>query len=193
MSVRLAVAADRARVARVLAAAFADDPAMTYIFPDPGTRWTRLPRLFALLLDSDAKAGPCFVSEGGEAATLWRGPGRAYAGWPEMLGQAGPMLHALGAAIPRALRVAGAIKAHMPRGDFLYLHVAGCDPSHQGRGHGSRAITAGLAEARGLPVYLETPNPATLPLYARHGFQLVDEWNVPRGGPRFWSMLRSPR
>lgn len=192
MSARPATAADRGRVARLLAAAFADDPAMTYIFPDPAVRRTRLPRLFALLFDSDGRAGPGFVTAGGEAATLWRGPGQAHVGRLEMLRQALPMLHALGGAMPRALRVADAIEAHMPRGDFLYLHVAGCDPAHQGRGHGSRAIAAGLAQARGLPAYLETPNPATFPLYARHGFRITGEWDVPNGGPRFWSMLREP-
>lgn len=190
MSVRLAQPADRAAVARTLAAAFFDDPVMRYIFPDAVVRAARLPRLFALLFDSDGKAGSRFVTAGAEAATLWRGPGRAHVGWLEMLGQAGPLIGALGTALPRAMRVADATEAHMPQGDFLYLHIAGCDPAHQGRGHGSRAIAAGLAEARDMPAYLETPNPATFPLYARHGFEIVGEWDVPKGGPRFWSMLR---
>jgi GNAT superfamily N-acetyltransferase len=190
VTVRLATSADRGSVARILAAAFFDDPAMTYIFPDTGARAARLERVFAILFDSDGKAGPRFVTTGGEAATLWRGPGRAKVGWTEMIGKAVPLLRGFGAALPRALRIAEAIEAHMPRHPFFYLHIAGCHPRHQGRGLGSHAIAAGLAAAGGHPAYLETPNPATLGLYARHGFELVDEWSVPRGGPRFWSMLR---
>jgi GNAT superfamily N-acetyltransferase len=190
MTAHLATSADRDRVSRLLAAAFFDDAAITYIFPDPEIRRARLPRFFAILFDSDGKAGPRFVTEGGEAATLWRGPGRAKVGWLEMLAEAGPLLRTLGTALPRALRVGDAIDAHMPDGDFLYLHIAGCDPRHQGRGHGSAAIAAGLAQAGGLPAYLETPNPLTIPLYTRHGFELTGEWQVPKGGPRFWSMLR---
>jgi GNAT superfamily N-acetyltransferase len=190
LKVRLATAADRSHVSRLLAAALFDDAAITYIFPDPKTRRARLPRFFAILFDSDGKAGPRIVTAGGEAATLWRRPGLAQVGWLEMLAEAGPLLRALGTALPRALRVGDAIDAHMPSGDFHYLHIAGCDPRHHGRGHGSQAIAAGLALAGDAPAYLETPNPLTLPLYARHGFEVTGEWQVPKGGPRFWSMLR---
>ncbi|MFD1612649.1 GNAT family N-acetyltransferase [Sphingomonas tabacisoli] len=130
---------------------------MTYIFPDPTQRRVRLPRLFAILFDSDGKAGPRFVTEGEEAATLWRAPGRAQVGWGEMLAKAGPLLHALGTAFPRALRVGNAIDAHMPERPFHYLHIAGCDPRHQGRGFGSQAIAAGLALAGDEAAYLERP------------------------------------
>lgn len=177
-------------MSRILAAAFFDDAAMTYIFPNEAERRVRLPRLFAILFDSDGAAGPRFVTTGGEAATLWRNPGRAQVRWGEMIRRAGPLLHALSTALPRALRVGDAIDGHMPAQPFLYLHIAGCDPAHQGRGFGSRAIAAGIAGAGVHPVYLETPNPATLGLYARHGFELTGEWSVPNGGPRFWSMLR---
>lgn len=190
VTTRLATPADRAHVSRLLAAAFFEDPAIRYIFPDPKVRRVRLPRLFAILFDSDGLAGPRFVTAGGEAATLWRGPGRAKTGWGETLRRAPALLHALGPALPRALRVGDAIEAHMPEGDFHYLHIAGCDPLRQGRGYGSQAIAAGLAETGGLPAYLETPNPLTIPLYTRHGFRVTSEWEVPKGGPRFWSMLR---
>ncbi|MCP4025358.1 MAG: ATP-binding protein, partial [Sphingomonas sp.] len=67
--------ADRGRIAAMLARAFADDPAMAYIFPDRADRALRLPRLFALLFDADAQAGLRLVAGGGAAATLWRAPG----------------------------------------------------------------------------------------------------------------------
>jgi GNAT superfamily N-acetyltransferase len=193
MTVRLATAADRVQVSGLLAAAFFDDAAISYIFPDPAIRRARLPGFFSILFDSDGKAGPRYVTAGGEAATLWRSPGRAQVGWLEMLAEAGPLLRTLGTALPRALRVGDAIDAHMPPGPFLYLHIAGCDPRHQGRGHGSAAIAAGLAQTGDLPAYLETPNPLTIPLYTRHGFEVIGEWDVPKGGPRFWSMLRPAR
>lgn len=175
----------------MLARAFQDDPAFGYIFPDPVTRARRLPRLFALLFDSDGAAGMRLVSAGGEAATLWRGPGRAAMGWGEMLRHAIPYLHALGGALPRALQVSSAVEAHMPAGDFWYLHIAGCDPTAQGRGLGRRALVAGLDRAAGrLPCYLETATERNLGFYASVGFRVTDEWRVGRDGPRFWSMLR---
>ncbi len=40
----------------------------------------------------------------------------------------------------------------------------------------------------GLPIYLETAKPENVRFYQGMGFELLDEWNIPRG-PRMWSML----
>ncbi|MFL0418395.1 GNAT family N-acetyltransferase [Sphingomonas sp. 179-I 2A4 NHS] len=184
--------ADRGRVSTMLARAFAEDPAMSWIFPDPVERARRLPRLFALLFDEDA-AGMRIVTGGAEAATLWRGPGRANTSTATMLRQAWPLWRALGANIQRALKVSNAIAAHMPAGDFWYLHIAGCDPAAQGKGLGGAVVRAGLTRAAGrLPAYLETATERNLGFYRSLGFEITDEWVVPGGGPRFWSMLRPP-
>lgn len=191
--VRLAAAPDRERVAQLLARAFADDPAMSYIWPDPAARARGLPRLFRLLFDADAQAGMRLLTAGEEAATLWRGPGRARTGWGELLRHAIPLLAATGPAIGRALAVSAAIDRHMPGGHFWYLHVAGCDPQHQSRGLGSAAVRAGLDRVAGrLPCHLETATADNLGLYQGLGFAITGEWRVGSDGPRFWSMLRPP-
>jgi ribosomal protein S18 acetylase RimI-like enzyme len=189
--VRAAGLRDRAAVAAMLARAFRDDPAMSFIYPDPRVRAARLPPLFALLFDEDAD-GMRWVTAGGEAATLWQAPGASHRpGIGRMLMKAWPMWRALGTAAPRALAVAEAIASHMPAGDHWYLHVAGCDPAAQGHGHGGRAIRAGLAATSGSPVYLETATEANLGLYRALGFAVASEWDVPGGGPHFWSMVRA--
>lgn len=175
----------------LLSAAFADDPAMRFVFPDPADRIRRLPRLFRLIVDEDAKAGMRLLTAGGEAATLWRAPGRARTSRWDMVRSLPWLLHALGPNLSRAMRVSDAIAAHLPAGDFWYLHFAGCDPAAQGRGLGGAAIRAGLRRAAGrLPAYLETPNPRTLNLYRGLGFAITDEWIVPGSALRFWSLLR---
>lgn len=185
--------ADRPRVIAMLARAFADDPAMSYIFPDPAQRARRTQRLFGLLYDSDARAGMRLVTAGGEAATLWRAPGQNHTSRTEMLSQALPMLATFGTALWRALTLSDAVSAHMPSGQFWYLHIAGCDPAAQGRGLGAAVVRAGLGRAAGrLPCYLETATEANLGFYRALGFAVTDEWCVPRGGPRFWSMMRPP-
>lgn len=191
-AIRPATPADRAAVAAMLARAFADDPAMAFIFPDPDVRMKRMPRLFALLFDTDGPTGMRLVTQGGEAATLWRAPGTAKTGLWEMIRHAPAMLHALGGAVGRALRVANAIDALHPAGAFWYLHIAGCDPAHQGRGIGGAIVRDGLSRVAdaGLPCYLETPLEKNVGFYRGLGFELTDIWDVPGGGPRFWSMLR---
>lgn len=166
---------------------------MAFIFPDPVDRARRLPRLFALLFASDARAGMRLVTTGGEAATLWRAPGHVHTTRLELLRRVIPLLRALGPALGRAMRVGDAIDAHMPSGDFWYLHIAGCDPAQQGMGFGRAAVRAGLRRAAGrLPAYLETATERNLGFYAGLGFRVTGEWAVPGGGPRFWSMLREP-
>lgn len=190
--VRVAGDAERARIATLLARAFADDPAMAFIFPDAADRAKRLPRLFALLFDADALSGMRLLSAGEEAVTLWRGPGQARTGFAEMLAQAWPLWRTFGAALARGLAVSQAIDAHFPTGAFWYLHIAGCDPAAQGRGHGGSTIRAGLDRVAGggLPTYLETANEKNIALYRALGFEVTGDWVVAKGGPRFWSMLR---
>lgn len=164
---------------------------MSWVFPDPVDRVARLPRLFGILFDSDI-AGMRLVTAGGEAATLWRGPGYIRVGWLELVRRAIPLLRALGPSMGRAMRVSEAIDAHMPSGDFWYLHIAGCDPAHQGRGLGAAAVRGGLTRAaRRLPAYLETATERNVGFYLGLGFAVTAEWQVPGGGPRFWSMLRA--
>lgn len=191
--VRVAGNRDRTGVAAMLARAFADDPAMRFIFPDPAERAIRLPRLFALLFEVDGPAGMRLLTAGGEAATLWRAPGRAHSGTWEMIGHAWPMWRALGGAIGRALKLSSAVDSHHPSGSYWYLHIAGCDPAAQGRGLGGAAVRSGLRRiaASGLPVYLETPLEQNVGFYQGLGFELTSDWQVPGGGPRFWSMIRA--
>ncbi len=51
-----------------------DSPATAFICPDPDNCRLRLPRLFALLYDSDLARGACLASPGEEAVTVWGHP-----------------------------------------------------------------------------------------------------------------------
>ncbi len=43
-----------------------------------------------------------------------------------------------------------------------------------------------------LPCYLETTKEINVSFYKKHGFEVVVEDDLPRGGPRFWTMKREP-
>lgn len=182
-----------AALIRTLADAFQDDPALCWILPDPVQRRTRLPRLFAAMVAADRKAGMVLASPGAEVATLWRAPGRTGAGLGELLAEAIPMVRTFGFALGRALAVNHAMEAHHPApDDYWYLHYAAVAPTSQGRGWGGKAIRDGIARATtaGKPVLLETAKPANVGIYHRLGFEIVDTWSVPGGGPQFWTMMR---
>ncbi|KAM0460887.1 hypothetical protein ACHAO4_001683 [Trichoderma viride] len=59
---------------------------------------------------------------------------------------------------------------------YIYCHVIGIDPRHQGRKAGALLVQWGmdLGERAGLPVYFES-SPSTVGLYTKLGFELLDE------------------
>lgn len=184
---------EAAGVVETLAQAFQTDPALSWILPDPDHRASALRSLFRTLVPADMRAGVALRSAGDEAAALWRAPGQAHSGTPEFLRTVLPLIATFGTALPRGLKVQGGIDAHRPKGRFWYLHYVGVRTAHQGKGHGGRIIRAqtAVADAEGLPCWLETATPENVPLYERLGFVTQVEWDVPGGGPHFWGMMRA--
>ena len=78
-----------------------------------------------------------------------------------------------------------------PTHPHWYLPWLAVAPALQGRGLGARLLEHSLSivDADGLPAFLETPNPRTVPLYERHGFEVIA---TPQAGncPPMTSMLR---
>jgi hypothetical protein len=42
----------------------------------------------------------------------------------------------------------------------------------------------------GMPSYLEASNSANVPLYMRHGFEVLDSFTLPEDGPEVFTMWR---
>jgi ribosomal protein S18 acetylase RimI-like enzyme len=149
--------------------------------------------MFDFITPLDLRDGFALGSTHGEAATLWRSPGKAHTGLLDMALMLPAVFNTFGAAALRALTISEAIDAHHPKGiTYFYLHYAGVLPEHQGKGWGGAAIRAGLekADEAGIPALLETATPRNVGLYTSLGFEILSEWDVPKGGPHFWTMLR---
>lgn len=190
----IAAGVDQPALIETLAQAFQTDPALSWILPDPAHRARALRSLFRTLVPADMRAGVALRSAGDEAAALWRAPGQAHGGTLEFLRTVVPLIATFGTALPRGLKVQSGIDAHRPTGRFWYLHYVGVRTGHRGKGHGGRIIRAqtAVADAEGLPCWLETATPENVPLYERLGFVTQVEWDVPGGGPHFWGMMRAP-
>ena len=80
-----------------------------------------------------------------------------------------------------------------PRYPHWYLPWLGVDAKMQGTGLGSTLLTRSLAavDESGLPAYLETPNPLTIPFYEHHGFR-VTGFTRTKDCPTITFMLRKP-
>jgi ribosomal protein S18 acetylase RimI-like enzyme len=190
-----ATSTNHAAMVATLAAAFIRDPALCWIIADPGSMERRLTHFFNTSVRASLAHGYALRSASDEVVTLWRVPGAIHAGFFESLISLPNMVRSLGFGLGRGQSIAKSLHHHAPKhGHYHYLQFAGVSPAHQGKGWGGAAIRAGLQRAResGLPAYLETATESNVSLYQRLGFVIVDEWNIPGGGPHFWGMLWEP-
>jgi ribosomal protein S18 acetylase RimI-like enzyme len=178
----------------VLARAFQDDPAWSWVFPNPSRRAALLPWLFQTGFEvTEAE----IWTTGGDMLGIarWLPPGRPVV-------HVGPMLRAL-VATPLRVREATtrffaygraveAMRAEAVPEPHWYLAGIGVEPARQREGIGSALITPGLdaAAAAGLPAALLTNSDRNLSFYGRHGFEVVREGRTPEDGPRAWMMRR---
>jgi ribosomal protein S18 acetylase RimI-like enzyme len=182
-------------VAEVLAAAFADDPAWSWLMPFPDRE--RRQRLFfeTMIADLAPARRQIWVSEDGSAAAIWAPPGLWSVPVRTVLAQGAPMLRVFGRRLQLAVRYLVRVERSHPRKPaHWYLETIGTEPARQGQGLGSalmRPILA-LCDRDGLGAYLESSSERNRALYERHGFKVVETFGMPGGGPSIRRMWRDP-
>jgi len=189
--VRLARESEQHSVMSALALAFASDPCIRYAFPDPDTYLSAF-RPFATALGGGAlAAGAAYLAGDSAAAALWLPPG---------VESDGP---GIGAVVeeflpPDKQEVLGEVVEGMgkyhPHEPHWYLAMLGVDPMRQGQGLGSRLLKTALkrCDDDGVIAYLESSNPKNIPLYERHGFEVMGLIQ-PGDFPPLYPMLRPAR
>jgi GNAT superfamily N-acetyltransferase len=190
---------DVGQVSAVLARAFYDDPVMSWMLPDDGSRLKALTRAFAGL--ARLHFLPRAASEVGRrdgvlgAAALWDPPGQRKSSRLEELAMMPLMLWAFRSRVPASVRVMELMEKHHPEEPHWYLMVIGSDPAVRGGGFGHALMGSRLdrCDAEGAPAYLENSNPKNEAYYLRFGFEVTGEIKLPDGGPSMWPMWRAPR
>jgi len=193
-SARSAVWADAEPLSQSLARAFHDDPLMMYLFRNEATRQAKLPKVFRLLFKLGLPHGGCAVTEGCEAAALWRPPEQWEIHWWQYLANAPAFIELFGADIPHVLSTMDIIEKHHPRTPHWYLQVLGTDTAKQGKGYAGLVMRRQLEiiDAHTLPAYLESSKESNIPVYANYGFEVTGELTFPNG-PTIYPMWRAPR
>jgi ribosomal protein S18 acetylase RimI-like enzyme len=189
--IKTATASDAERITAVLALAFSADPAMRWGYPDPQQYLTTWPDLVQAFGGRAFDHGTAYYTEDYSGAALWLPPG------------VGPDEEALMALFERSVAehrhaevfaVLQQMGTYHPSEPHWYLPVIGVDPPQQGNGYGSALLRHALAQCDrdGMTAYLESSNAANLPLYARHGFEIIGTIQA-GASPPIWPMLRQPR
>jgi GNAT superfamily N-acetyltransferase len=198
VAVRKATRESVRQLGGVMGRAFQEDPAFAWAAPNAKRRERFGPRYFELLLERIyLPKGEVWMSEDGMAAALWAPPGQWEVPTMATLPLFPVMVRACGRNLPVALRMLSLMDAKHKLHDepHYYLAFAGTEPASQGRGYGT-ALLSNMVErcdAEGVGAYLESTSQRNQVLYFRHGFEVVEELEWPRGGPPFWRMWRSAR
>jgi GNAT superfamily N-acetyltransferase len=187
---RRARAEDVGRLKAVMADAFFDDPIFGWLMPNDAKRALRLRRYFTIELRHLALArGRVWTTNDLAGAALSLPPGAWRAPLRVTLLEGG----AFGAHLSRAARLAAAIERRHVREPHYYVRDVGVLPRMQGKGLGSALLdpTLSRCDRESLPAYLEASSERNAALYARLGFELIDELRV-KGSPPLRLMLRPP-
>jgi GNAT superfamily N-acetyltransferase len=186
---------DVPRIAQALARAFEDDPVMSWIFRDDSERIARLERAFGLFLRRIwLPQDECYATDRLFGAALWLPPGKWHLGPGAQLRLLPSMIAVTGRNLVRLGTVLQFIEKRHPSEPHYYLAVLGVEPEHQGRGFGGALMQPVLSrcDRERIPAYLESSKRRNVVLYERHGFEVVEEVRLPRGGPPIWRMWREP-
>lgn len=140
---------------------------------------------------------PAAVTADGVAGTAcWLPPSRWHLPARRQLALLPSLVRIAGARTPRFLRLSALVESkHPAERPHWYLPALGVEPGSQGRGLGSRLMFPVLerCDRDGVPAHLEASTPRNRALYERHGFEVTEELQLPRGGPPIWLMWREPR
>lgn len=178
-------------VVAAIVLAFGSDPAARWSYPDPRDYLTHFPAVVRAFGGRAFAARTAHRAGGFAGAALWLPPG---------IGPDEDTLRAIfqdTLAAERQTEVF-AVFEHMgsyhPREPHWYLPLIGVDPRHQHKGLGSALLRHALRQCDRdhAPAYLESSNPANIPLYERHGFETLGTIQA-GSSPPIVPMLRTAR
>lgn len=190
LEVQVATAAERDAVGAILTLAFSGDPASRWTWPEPKTFIEAFPH-FASAFGGAAFDKGTALRVGSAGAALWLPPGTE------------PDEAALDALMERTADAGTAIDGpqlmqqmarYHPKEPHWFLPLLGVDPAHQNQGVGSallRHVTE-RCDRDGTLAYLDSSNPRNIPLYQRHGFEILGQAQS-GSSPVITPMLRRPR
>lgn len=181
----------------LIARSFSDDPFVIWTFPENETRVDCVGAIIGASIEPYFQNGRIDICKSNGqivAVAIWDNPPTTPP-TDDSVPKAGGLLQAM-IGKQRTDEVSDAyvrLAGLRPTSPHCYLHYLAVDPRWQRMGLGRDVITPGLLEAAelGIPIYLETNNPDSIPFYRSLGFLVCTETQLPHGSPLLWTLIRS--
>jgi ribosomal protein S18 acetylase RimI-like enzyme len=190
-SIKTATRSDEAPAIDVVLLAFSADPATRWTWPDPNQYLTHFPSFVRVFAGKAFAHDSAYYVDGYAGAALWL-PSEVHPDEDALM----TLLQST--ACPQAQTDGVALFEQMgryhPREPHWFLPFIGVDPFRQGQGHGAALMQHALipCDRDHTLAYLESSNSKNIPLYERHGFELLGTVQAGKSPPIF-PMLRRPR
>ena len=191
VEIRSATLAEMPQTVSAIVAAFITDPIARFAWPSPHDHLNGMARAARGMGGASFEHSTAYVAPDFCGAALWLPPG----------------VHPNGEALEAVFRET-ARPEHLddllatfermdqwhPAEPHWYLPLVGVEPNAQGKGLGGALMRHAVArcDRDGALAYLESSNERNLPLYTRHGFEVMGKIQV-GAGPLVTPMLRHPR
>ena len=178
--------------------AFYNDPFSLYAFPDESERGIRLPYMNQFPLYYGLRYGLAYsTSERCEGGAIWMPPGKAKLSILGFL-LSGGIIPIIKMGLKAELKMLPLDKfmeeKHKKLAPFThwYLALLGVDPQYQKQGFAGKLMRPMLEkfDDENIPCYLETDSEKNYLMYQHFGFEIIDEFILPKADIRLWAMLR---
>jgi ribosomal protein S18 acetylase RimI-like enzyme len=183
--------------AQTLAEAFAADPLLEILAPDPARRAKLGQPMMSVLLAYGLRYGRVWANDDASAVAIWLHPESGPMTMPRML-RAGmwraPFILGLDGMGRMSTSMAATDTFHKQvEGPHWYLMTVGTRRDRQGQGLGSALVEQGTsqADAAGVPCYLETGTDANIAFYRKRGFEVIGQADC--YGYTLTGMVRPPQ
>ena len=171
--------------------AFSADPVARWFYPDPHQYLLHLPSFVRAFAGKAFEHNSAYYVDGYLGAALWLPP--------DVHPDENALIELLQRTIPEEnqqniFAFIEQMDSSHPSEPHWYLPMIGVDPAHQHQGYGSALLERTLlaCDRDHRLAYLESSSPKSIPLYERHGFELLGTIQVGKSPPLF-PMQRKPR
>lgn len=185
---------DSMSVARTLAAAFADDPVMSYLSGGRTLGDETLIPFFKAFHKMHLADGHTYATLGFEAAAVWAPPDKWKVPASSIVRYTPTFVKLYGKRFVSNLGVLNDLEKRHPKPPHYHLAFIGTAPGQQGLGFASKLIRPMVerADMEGVGMYLESSKESNVGFYARFGFEVTDTMTHRHNGPQQWLMWREP-
>jgi ribosomal protein S18 acetylase RimI-like enzyme len=178
------------RVTATIVRAFMNDPAARWMYPDPAQYLENFPKFVTAFGGRAFESGMVHHAGTFQGAALWLPPG--------VHPDEDAIIKLISRSVPERdqsamFSVFDRMGQYHPPEPHWHLSLIGVEPQEQGKGYGSALLHHALArcDADGALAYLESSNEQNIPLYQRHGFEVLGRIQVGTSPP-ITPMLRHP-